>query len=102
MPDEVTRAELESQHEAEGFGGGPALATTKSQRRGAGAGTLMGAVVGAVIGLIAGAIAFGGAAGIAITTISIAVAGAVAGGVMGGITRQADNLDRGLQGGADT
>lgn len=93
MADDGDRAKRELEQEAEGFAGGPGVAASKTQARGAVGGVGIGAVVGAVLGLIVGFLFFNGTLGIVISVIAFAVGGATFGGVAGGSFKPRQKLD---------
>lgn len=89
-------AEREAQQaEAEHFTGGPGVAATKSQARGAVGGSVVAGIVGAVIGLIVGLVFFEGARGVLIAAVCFAVAGATFGGLTGGFVKTRSNAPGG-------
>lgn len=93
MADPRARGKRELEEEAEGFTGGPGIAASKTQARGALGGIGIGALAGAVIGLLVGLLFFQGALGIVISVIAFAVAGATFGGIVGGSFRPRHKLD---------
>lgn len=93
MADPKARGKRELEEEAEGFTGGPGVAASKSQARGAVGGIGLGTVAGAIIGLLVGVLFFNGALGIVISVVAFAVGGATFGGVAGGFFRPRHKLE---------
>ncbi len=93
MADPRARRKRELEEEAEGFTGGPGVAASKTQARGAVGGIGLGTVAGGIVGLLVGLLFFEGALGIVISVVAFAVGGATFGGLAGGSFRPRQKLE---------